>query len=137
MQEFVPAASMSALVIVVINFLRYARARDLDGVATIAAAWVAGVIAVSLAAQSDFAGSIEFGGSALSAMNLWSQVFAGMSLASVGSFAVDIRKALDNNDSAVKPSLVAGKAKFQVFDGTVNILPDGPLGTPNRPVPAE
>lgn len=116
MQEFIPAATMSALVVVVINFLRYARGRDLDGALTIAIAWVAGVVVVAIAAQSDFAVSIEFGGRTLDTMNFASQIFAGMSLASLGSFAVDVKKAIDSSDTAVKPSLIPSTPKVDRGD---------------------
>ena len=106
MTDFIPSVAMTALIITIVNFLRYARGRDLDGVTTIGVVWLAGVVTTMLAAQSDFAGGLEYGGLSLATMNIWSQLLVGLSVASTGSVVVDFRKALDNTDSAAKPSLV-------------------------------
>ena len=105
MPEFTPTAAFVALVITTINFLRHLRGRDLAGAATVASAWVAGIVAVMLAAQTDFASGIEVGDRTLEGLNVWSQVFVGLSAASIASFVVDVKKAVDNTDTAVKPSL--------------------------------
>lgn len=104
--EFAPIIAMGLLVVSIINFMKYLRAGNTDGWFTQLVVWVSGVVVVVLAAQTDFAGGISIGDMTLSTLNFWSLVFVGLTLASVGSFAVDLRKAIDNGDSAVKPSLL-------------------------------
>lgn len=105
MTEFAPTVALIALVTTTINALRYARGRDWSGAGTIAAAWVAGVAAVMIAAQTDFASGIAVGDRTLEGLNIYSQLFVGLSVASAGSFLTDLKKAVDNEDSAVKPHL--------------------------------
>lgn len=103
--DFIPIIQMAALVIAVINFLKMVRAGDSNGALTQASVWIAGVAVVALVAQTDFATGIAIGNQLLSTLNFASQVFIGMTVASIGTFAVEIKKALDNTDSAVKPNL--------------------------------
>ena len=106
MPDFVPTLALVTLVTTTINLFRYLRGRDFNGAGTIAAAWVAGVAAVMIAAQTDFASGIAVGDRTLEGLNAWSQVFIGLSVASLGSFLTDAKKAIDNTDTAVKPSLI-------------------------------
>lgn len=103
--EFVPTAAMATLVVAIINFLRYARAKDVNGMTTQASSWIAGVAVTFLGSQTDFADGISIGEATLGSLNAWSLVLVGMTVASVGSFAVEIKKAIDNSDSASKPPL--------------------------------
>jgi hypothetical protein len=106
MNDFLPMAAMLSLVIAVINFLKYIRAKDTNGWVTQLIVWVAGVAVVLLTAQTDFADGIPVGDQNLAVLNAWSLILVGLSIASAGSFAVEIKKAIDNGDSAVKPNLV-------------------------------
>lgn len=106
MTEFVPTVALATLVIAVINFLKYVRNADVNGALTQLSAWVAGVAAVMIAAHTDWAGELVFGTVSLHEANAWSQLFVGLTVASAGSFLVELRKALDNTDSAVKPPLI-------------------------------
>jgi hypothetical protein len=105
MPEFLPSVALITIVTTTINFLRHLRGQEWAGAATIFSAWVAGVIAVMIAAQTDFASGIEVGDRTLEGLNLASQIFVGLGVASAGSFLTDIKKAVDATDSAVKPSL--------------------------------
>lgn len=124
MVEFVPAAAMSALVVTIINFLRYARAADVNGALTIIMSWAAGIGSVMLAAQTQFAGQIGIGASSLAGMSGWSQVFIGVTVASAGGVLVEFKQALDRGDSAAKPKLVPTQSTAG--------LPDGPDGRVHR-----
>jgi hypothetical protein len=105
MTDFTPTAAFVALVITTINFLRHLRGQEWGGAATVASSWAAGVIAVMIAAQTDFASGIAVGDRSLEGLNLASQVFVGLSAASIASFVTDLKKAVDTTDSAVKPAL--------------------------------
>lgn len=104
--DFVPLAALALLVVGVVNFLRYLRNKDWNGVSTVGLAWVAGVFAVSLVARTNFAGGIPIGDLSLADLNFASQVFVGMTIASTGSYFVDVKKALDGSDSAKVPPLI-------------------------------
>lgn len=104
--EFVPAVAMVALILKLIDFARYARAGDVNGVLTQAATWTAGVLVLVLVAQTDWADSLDVGGFALGKLGIWSLVFYGMSAGSAASLAKDTLKAVDNTNSAAIPVLV-------------------------------
>jgi len=103
--EFVPMLALAALVVSAINFLKYVRTGDLNGVLTQLSVWVAGVIVVILVAATDWADGLIFGDLALSDMNTASLIFLGVSIGSVGSAGYDLLKSVDNSDSNGKPHL--------------------------------
>lgn len=104
--EFIPAVAMLALIVKLIDFARYARSGDLNGVVTQLVTWVAGAGVFLLVAQTAWADGIVIGSTPLSKLGVWSLVFAGVSLASGSSFAFDIKKALTKNDSSALPTLL-------------------------------
>lgn len=113
MVEFVPALALAALVIKGIDFLRYLKARDVNGAGTQLIVWAAGVGFLLLAAQTQFAATIPIGDLNLAQLGVWDIVFAGLSLGSTASMVKDIGyKALDNQNTAKIPTL------FKTNDGT-------------------
>jgi hypothetical protein len=105
--EFVPLVALGVLLLQVVNLIKYIRARDANGITTILAAWVAGLVVVLLVAQTDFAEGFSVGGNqSLADLNFASLVFIGLTIASVGGYLVDIKKAVDTSDSAKVPPLV-------------------------------
>lgn len=110
MPEFVPMLALAALVLTFTNFLKYAKAGDLNGALTILVVWAAGVGAVVLGAHTDFAGGFVFGDVALEKANLWTQVFVGLNIGSAGTALNEFKQAFDRSDSAVKPKLVGPPA---------------------------
>lgn len=107
--EFVPVVAMAALTLKVIDFLRYLRAGDMNGVLTQLAAWIAGVLVVLLVAQTNWSDGIAIGDMNLAALGIWSQIFFGLSAGSGASFIKDTLKAVDNTNSAAIPILVQRK----------------------------
>lgn len=97
---------MAALVLKLIDFLRYCRAADVNGITTQLASWIAGVVVVLLVAQTDWANGIAIGDRSLGTLGFWSLVFYGLSAGSAASFAKDTLKAVDNTNSAAIPTLV-------------------------------
>lgn len=112
--EFVPVAAMAVLSLKLIDFLRYLRAGDLNGVFTQIAAWIAGVAVVFLVAQTDWASGVAVGDMNLATLNAWSLVFYGLSVGSGGSVVKDVLKAVDNTNSARIPTLVQSAARHRV-----------------------
>jgi ABC-type transport system involved in cytochrome c biogenesis permease subunit len=104
--EFLPVVAMAALTLKLIDFLRYCRGGDMNGILTQAAAWIAGVVVVLLVAQTDWADGIAVGDMNLSTLGFWSLVFYGLSAGSGASFVKDTLKAVDNSNSAAIPVLV-------------------------------
>lgn len=100
----------TALVWKVIDFLRQAAnfAANKSGVVTQLLAWIAGVLAVIVAAHADATSSLVLPGATqnLGALDGWSQVLVGLLLASTASAAVDVKQAIDGTDSNVKPPLL-------------------------------
>lgn len=104
--EFVPTLAMALLVVAIINFVKFLRAGDTNGIITTLSVWVAGVVVTLLVAETDFAEGIEIAGRAMSDYNFWSLLFVGLTLSSVAQFANDIRGAIDNTTTTAKPHLV-------------------------------
>lgn len=104
--EFVPVVAMAALTLKLIDFLRYCRAADLNGIFTQLASWVAGVVVVLLVAQTTWAHGIAIGDSNLGKLGIWSLIFYGLSAGSGASAVKDVIKAVDNTNSAAIPVLL-------------------------------
>lgn len=106
MEQFIPAIAMLVLAKKVVDFLKYLTNRDLNGAVTQLVAWAAGVCAVLLYAQTDWADTIPVAGSILADLNFWSQLAYGLTIASGASLATDFIKAFDQHDSAAMPQLM-------------------------------
>lgn len=116
--EFVPALAMAALILKFMDFLRYLKAGDMNGIVSQLIVWFSGVGALLLVAQTQWSNGISVGDTTLNRLSFWSIVFAGMSIASVASAGKDLLKAVDTSNTAKIPTL----------------LPAGPA---RRPVPGE
>jgi hypothetical protein len=111
---FIPTVAMAVLTLKIIDLLRYARVPDINGVLTQLSAWIAGVLVVLLAAQTDWARSINIGDKNLHTLGFWSLVFYGLSAGSTASLAKDTLKAVDNSNSAAIPTLVPQTTKTRL-----------------------
>ena len=109
MLEFTPLLAMAALVYQVVAFLRFLRGKDVNGALTIVTGWAAGLVAVLLVAQTDFANGIGVGDQTLATLNFASQVFVGLTLSSLAGFGNDVLGAVDQWRSTAKPRLVDGE----------------------------
>jgi purine-cytosine permease-like protein len=106
MPEFVPLVALGLVVKTTVDILRYLRGRDWNGAGTLLIAWVGGLAAAALFAQTDFADSIAVGDQSLGALNAASLVVFGLVLGSVGANANELFGAIDQNRSTAKPHLV-------------------------------
>lgn len=104
--DFVPAVAMIALIVKLVDFARYLRAGDLNGVVTQLAAWTAGAVGMLLMSKTVWATAVPVNGTPLNQLGVWSIVFAGVTLASSASAFNDIKSAIDNTDSAAVPTLL-------------------------------
>ncbi len=103
---FAPLALLGALVYKFVDFLKFVRARNWNAAVTQLVAWAAGILAITLFANSDFASGIDFSGKTLDSLNFLSQVIIGLSATSLFSAFYDVKRAIDNTDSAKTPALV-------------------------------
>lgn len=106
---FAPLLAALALMVKLVDFAKYLRARDVNGIVTQLSVWVAGIIVIFLLAASDFASGVPIGDLKLDAMNAASLVLVGLTISSSGSVVYDFKRAADGSDSAATPQLVTGE----------------------------
>jgi hypothetical protein len=104
--EFAPLALLGALVYKFVDFLKFCRVKDWNSAGTQAVAWLAGILAITLFANSDFSAGIDLGGRSLGSLNFVSQVIVGLSATSLFSAFYDFKRAIDGTDSAKTPALI-------------------------------
>ena len=104
--EFVPLIALSTLVIKFMGFLKALTNRDWNTAVTQLVAWGAGVGAIFIfgATQFDF----PVGDVALSQLGAMDKLVVGLTIASVGGFLYDTKKAIDDKDTAKEPHLLPG-----------------------------
>jgi uncharacterized membrane protein YdcZ (DUF606 family) len=118
--DFVPLLALPILIVKIIDFLRYANARDRNGVVTQLLAWIGGVLGIWLVARSSFGGAVPIAGTTLNRLNAEAVVFVGMSVGSFGSLAfMDFRKAVDNSNSASLPTLLPTPGRHRIRNDEV------------------
>lgn len=105
--ETVGFLALAALVVKVVGVIK-AIGKDSNYVITQAVTWAVGVAVLFLAGQAAVTEAIMLPGFAtpLGAMDAASVVIAGLVLGSSAAFAYDVRKSLDNSDSAAEPKLI-------------------------------
>jgi type IV secretory pathway VirB2 component (pilin) len=99
---------LAALVITIIDFLRNATAgkAGLNAVVTQVCAWIAGLVAVFLYAESQLGDGITIGDTTLDHADTATKIIIGLGIASIASTFVKLTKSIDNTDSNKQPPLV-------------------------------
>lgn len=95
-----------ALVKKFVDFLKYATNRNVNGVVTQVVVWVAGVAAVLLYSQSDFADRIRLGEFGLGDLNVYSLLILGLAIGSLAGVTKDVIASRDDSDTARTPPLI-------------------------------
>lgn len=103
--EFIPLIATLALAAKAVDWLKYIKDKNTNGTLTQLFVWVVGVGVIFLLANTDFAGGVVVGGKALSILGWESLLLIGLTLGSWASVGFDIKKAIDNTDSAATPQL--------------------------------
>jgi hypothetical protein len=98
--------TLATLVWKLVELIKNAVNQKWDPVFTQVVVWIAGVVVVWIAAQANVAATIDIWGTALDQLNFASLVLVGLSISSFGSAAVEVKKAVDSNDSATQTSLI-------------------------------
>jgi len=115
--QFVPILVLGLVVYTLTNLVKYARNGDWNGVVTLLAGWVIGIIAVWLVGATDWGSSITVGGTKTLDLLSWAEkVLAGLVVVSTGSAFYDLKKSFDNTDSAHTPVLLPPKVDVPVQD---------------------
>lgn len=109
--DFIPLLAAVTLVWKVVDFVKYIQARDWSNATTQVAVWLAGVGVTFLLAGTNFAEGIVIGDVGVGLMNWQSLLLVGLSLGSSASALVDVKKAVDNTDSAAVPPSSARVAR--------------------------
>lgn len=95
-----------------VTVIKSAINKDWNTVVTQAVVWVVGTVAIFLATRASITAELVVPGlvEPLGTLDGSSIVLLGFILGSTGSFAFDIKKAIDNGDSAAEPKLLGTTA---------------------------
>lgn len=98
---------MLTFIVKLVSFFKYLSAKKWREVITQAIVWGSGLAAVWIFSLSKFTKSITIGdgGVTIGHLDTGAKILLGLTIASVGSFAYDFKKALDGSDSAGEPPL--------------------------------
>lgn len=116
--EFIPVVAMATLTLKIVDFARYVRARDINGIVTQLAAWLAGVLVVLLVAQTDWADGVTIGAMSLGKLGFWSLVFYGLAAGSGASTVKDTLKAVNPNDTSTVPAMIPPTGRHRAAETT-------------------
>jgi len=94
-----------ALILKLVDFFKYLRHLDVNGLLTLGGSWVVGVLAVWIASNTEWKDDIRIGTESLETLSLFSKLVLGFVATSVASLLYDAKKAVDNTDSASTPRL--------------------------------
>ena len=94
-----------ALILKLVDFVKYLRNGDANGIITIVTGWIVGFVAIQLILLTDWPDEISFGKETLADLNFSSQVVLSLVATSVAGVLYDIKKAVDNTDTASTPRL--------------------------------
>jgi len=104
--SFTPLVAVGTLVFTFVNFLTYLVSKNWNGVVTQLIAWASGIAGIFIASATQFASQVKFGSQALAGMNPGTKIFLGLIATSILSTVNEVKKAIDNKDSAQKAPLV-------------------------------
>ena len=132
--SFTPLVGVGTLVFTFVNFLTYVKSKNMNGAVTQGIAWASGIAGILIAAHTQFASQIKFGTQTLSDMDWQTQVFLGLIATSILSTVNEVKKAIDNKDTAAKAPLVgparasgvaAGQGEVSLVGGAVTVAHTG------------
>lgn len=108
MELLLGAVGLAALTAKVVDFFRLLANLSTHVSATLTQilAWVGGIVATALYANSDFGESVAVGANTLDKLSGPTLVIIGMMAASAASLLVDVKQAIDGADTAAKPPLL-------------------------------
>jgi hypothetical protein len=114
--SFSPLVGVGTLVFTFVNFLTYLTSRKWNSVLTQLIAWASGIAGIFIASATQFAPAVKFGSQSLSGMDPGTKIFLGLIATSILSTFNELKKALDNNDTAKKTPLTDLNASASARD---------------------
>jgi cobalamin synthase len=115
---------LGALTLKLVDFFKYLRNSDWNGILSIALSWGAGIVAVWVFSKSQWGDEVKIGNESLDSLGDFSTILLGLIVPSIASVLYDAKKAIDRTDSASTPRLTPTaererKARLKsVFPGT-------------------
>lgn len=106
--DIAPLVLLTTVLWKVIDFLRLVAnfKTNRSAVVTMLAAFAGGVAVVVLAAHASLFDRFDVNGLTLTQLDVGSQIFLGLGIASLAGVGVDVKQAIDRNDTAAKPPLL-------------------------------
>jgi hypothetical protein len=112
--SLIQLAAIGTVVFTAVNFIRFALDGDKSSAGSQVLAWASGIGAALIVAHTDLAAAFVFGAKPLNQLNLVSQGLVGLMAASSISVVNEVKKAIDNTDSARVPPLRTSRARVQI-----------------------
>lgn len=104
----VPLVALGTIVFSFVNFLKFVSGKQWNAALTQVIAWCAGIAGIFLMAETQFASGISVGDTRLDVLDGASKLVLGLVATSLLSTVNEIKKAIDNTDSAATPPLLPG-----------------------------
>jgi EamA domain-containing membrane protein RarD len=96
-----------ALILKLVDFFKYLKNGDANGIISMVMTWIAGIVAVFLILQTQWADEIKLGAESLDKLNFGSKLVLGLVASAIASYLYDVKKAVDNTDTASTPRMTA------------------------------
>ena len=119
METATPIALLAFVVFTLLNLVRYTRGgfagQGWNGTITILSAWLIGFVAAWVFGESDVGASLVIPGFSepLGDMGVFDLILVGLAIASTAGAFNELRGAIDQSSSTVKPTLVQDTAQTQ------------------------
>jgi hypothetical protein len=107
-------AAIGTVVFTAVNFIRFFLAGDKSSAGSQILAWASGIGGALIVAHTGLAAAFVFGAKPLNQLSLYSQGLVGLMAASSISVVNEVKKAIDNTDSARVPTLRTSRARVQI-----------------------
>jgi hypothetical protein len=149
--ELVPVILIGTLAYTAVIFLKNLSAQQWRSAVTQVVAWLAGIGAMLVLAETQFAGGITVGGVPADRLEFWSKVFVGVLAASLLSTVHELKKAFDRTDTAAVPDWFEPEAEAtlrshltvpahfataeELATARRQVRANGPTSTPAAPTP--
>jgi hypothetical protein len=106
-------ATLGALAVKGLDFVKFLLNKDWNAVITQAAAWLSGIVVLWVASAASVFDAVTVPGVGvpIGSLDAGSLVFIGLNLASVLGIVYDYKKAIDGSDSAKTPPLTGTPSK--------------------------
>lgn len=102
------AVLIAPIVYKAFELVKYIRAKEWNGVSSLAVVFVIGIACVFLLSATSFANGIDVGERSLSTLGWADLLWIGLTFGATSSVLYDFKKSFDNSDTASQPALLSG-----------------------------